>query len=85
MKSMRIVYLQWRGEKLSAGQGPLDEERTLLRPERKPVKRSESTSKVAVSVALVTLLLLATSSLSAGEDFYIIHSADVRGYVDPCG
>lgn len=49
------------------------------------MKGSKPTRKIMVAVSLVTLLFLAMSSVSAGEDFYIIHSADVRGYVDPCG
>jgi len=59
--------------------------KALLRPERDCVKGNEPISKIMVAVWLATLLFLAMSSVSAGEDFYIIHSADVRGYVDPCG
>lgn len=63
----------------------LTRRKTLLRLMRNPVKGNKPTRKIMVAVSLVTLVFFATSSVSAGEDFYIIHSADVRGYVDPCG
>jgi len=57
----------------------------LSGPASSSPRGSEPTGKIILSVLLAMLLSLAMRSVSAGEDFYIIHSADVRGYVDPCG